>query len=85
MDVTNSPYSPECGKIAHPSRRIAQLALRRVLAGMDAGGKDRPVLRVYQCERCKDYHLGNDSTLLERRDRSRSARNRRIELAEDDS
>lgn len=59
MRLSPSPVSPRCGKVRHPSYRIAHENLRHVLAGQDAAAKDRISLRVFRCDYCGGWHLGN--------------------------
>ncbi len=58
-------YCAATGKVRHPSRKVAQTNLNRVLRGLDGSGKDRRErgkLSVYRCRHCSGWHLGNRDT-----------------------
>ncbi len=76
MNVAPSPLIPECGKIGHPSRKIALENLARVLAGQDAVGRDRVSLHIFRCQTCALWHLGNNDRArkLSARDKGRPRR-----------
>jgi hypothetical protein len=57
--VPFSPFVPECGKVGHPSRKIALANLRRIIAGLDSYAKDRESLGIFRCDRCAQWHCGN--------------------------
>ncbi len=64
-----SPYIPSCRKVGHPSRRLAQTNLNRVIAKHDRAKRDRGPLHVFRCEACSQWHIGNSDILLSRSER----------------
>lgn len=66
-----------CGKVAHPSRRVALENLARVMRGLDGAGRDRKErgrLIVYKC-RHGCWHIGNHDPFLATADKRLGRRN----------
>ena len=75
--MNHSPYEPRCGKVRHPSYKVAVTNLHRAARNHDRNGRDRQTLRVYLCHRCGGYHTGNadvDALRSARRTRQRPPR-----------
>lgn len=71
-----SPYHSECGKVRHPSRKVALRSLRRVRDGLRSYGKDDGTLGVYLCKSCLGYHVGNAALYYDKVGRQLARRKR---------
>ena len=59
-----SPFSEECGKISHPSIRVAKENLRIMNMHLESKGRARSVLNAFKCDKCHGWHLGNSEPRL---------------------
>lgn len=86
MTTVHSPFEPRCGKVRHPSRRVAQVALNRSMRNHDRKGRDRDSLKIYFCSNCNGFHLGNndEKTNESLATARRESRTRRERSTEDD-
>jgi len=79
----NSPISITCGKVRHPSRKLAMESLHIVTRALDANARDRCLLHAFLCKQCGGFHLGNSVPRMKSNRREKRPRNFRMERVDD--